>query len=352
MRQLECTECRKSVPAATGFVVNDQYLCEPCANQKVAALQKAKGKLSVVRGQDPTICFKCSADFGSQELPRLAGMNLCSPCQQQIIDFRYPAWLKNAGAVLLLLLVFSLYHGRTYFLAGHSYYKGMKLLESGDAADAVPHFEEALKIGPRSARIIQYAALANIKSGRIERASRIVEGQKFSQDDLFRSLNAEFDRFEQAAKIADEGAKLYSDGKYGEGAQRMHAAAMTFPAFSGFQAQALEMDSGIAFYSKDYDAMVRLSEAAWKQSPDYPSAASLAGAYACVYADRGDTAYRQKALDMMEKSRSFATSKEEKEDFAEWEARFDHRIRTRKILTREQYLALPPAEKSAEAVNQ
>jgi len=37
-----------------------------------------KGKLEVFRGRDPTMCFKCHADFGHQELPAVGGLHACA----------------------------------------------------------------------------------------------------------------------------------------------------------------------------------------------------------------------------------------------------------------------------------
>jgi tetratricopeptide (TPR) repeat protein len=318
-------------------------LCEPCANRKVFELKKAKEPLIVVRGKDPTMCFKCASDFGNQELPLVAGLSVCEPCRQQIMDFRYPKWLKTAGAVLLVLLALSLYHGRSYFLAGHAFYKAKKLLDSGDARGAVPYFEKALRVAPYSPQVAENAALAYLKIGRVEQAYKAVEGQGFKNDDLFRSVKYEFEQWEKAAASADEAMKLYGDAKYKEAAQKMHAAAATYPALPAFESQALSLDIANAFQTGDYDGMVPLAEAAWKKLPDYDSAASLAGAYACVYASRGEEAARQNAMDMMDKARSLAKSNEEQKDLAEWQPRFDHRIQTRKILSSEQYHALFPS---------
>ena len=119
------------MPAAATFVVNGRLLCTSCADTRVVEIQAAKGALEVLRGKDPTICVKCAADFGSTELPLLAGMHLCENCRQQALNLQYPAWLKMAFAMLVLLLAVSFVHGRPYFTAGRSYYKGKKLLESG-----------------------------------------------------------------------------------------------------------------------------------------------------------------------------------------------------------------------------
>src|SRR5262249_2015211 len=149
----------------------------------------------------------------------------CEHCRQSVLDFHYPGWLKTAALVLIALLVLSLFHGRSSFIAGHAYYKGKKLLDSGNAQDAVPYFEQALKVAENSPEVRGNAALAYLKSGQPVEAYKVAKGQKFENDDFYRSLQAEFNRFDGAATKADEARKLFEESKYREAAQRMHEAA-------------------------------------------------------------------------------------------------------------------------------
>ena len=54
---------------------------------------------------------------------------------------------------------------------------------------------------------------------------------------------------------------------------------------------------------------------------------------------------------MMDSARSLVQSKDDQDDLSEWQPRFDHRIQTRKILTREQYYALFPQDPVKESKN-
>jgi tetratricopeptide (TPR) repeat protein len=337
VRRFECPTCQTSGPVASTFTVNGETLCEPCADKRVVELQKSKVKLQVFRGKDPTVCSKCSSDFGNQELPVVAGMHLCETCRQSVLDFHYPTWLKVSAGVLLALLVISLLHGRSYFIAGHSYYKGKKLLDSGNAADAVPYFEKALQVVAKSPEVAGNAGLAYLKSGDPNKAYEVVEGVSFNKDAFYESLKSEFERWDRASTKAEEAAKLFGESRYKEASQRMHEAAVIFPAFPAFTRGAERLDSSVAFYAGDYNTMLTLSEADWAKHPDYGSAAALAGAYACVYASGGDEAMKEKAVAMMAKAKTLASSKEDQSDLDEWEPRFNHRLQTRQIITREQY---------------
>jgi Tetratricopeptide repeat len=351
MQSRRCLDCAKTVEAATTFIVNGRLLCTPCADKKVIEIQAAKGALQVLRGKDPTICFKCAADFGSTELPLLAGMHACESCRQQILNFQYPAWLKMAFAALLLLLGISLVHGRSYFAAGRSYYQGKKLLESGHPVEAVPHFQKALESGTTSADVLQNAALAYLRAGKPEEAYKVVEGHTFEKTALFNSVEAEFTRWAQASEKADKAAQLYKEKRYREAAKSMHEAASAYPELPSFADSADRLDYTVLFDAGDYDGLVTLSEQLWARNHSYESAASLAGAYSCRYAVTGDDAIKQKATEMMNQARSLAKSKDEQDSLSEWQPRFDHRIQTRKVLTRDQYYAQFPQQAAMEGKN-
>src|SRR5262249_28132212 len=107
----------------------------------------------------------------------------------------------------------------------------------------------------------------------------------------------------------------------------------------------------VLFDARDYDGLVTLSEKLWSRHQSYESAAGLAGAYACRYAVTGDDGVKQKAMEMMDKARSLAKSKDEQDDLMEWQPRFDHRIQTRKIVTKEEYDAMFSHELTAEGQN-
>jgi hypothetical protein len=351
MQSRQCSDCLKPVAAATTFVVNGRVLCTPCADKKVVEIKTAKGPLEVLRGKDPTICFKCAADFGSTELPLMAGMHACENCRQQILNFQYPSWLKIAFTALVLLLGISLVHGRSYFAAGRSYYKGKKLLENGQPTEAVPYFQQALESGTTSGDVLQNAALAYLRAGMPEQAVKLVEGRTFEKTDLFRAVESEFNRYVQASTKADHAAQMYKEKNYQEAAKSMHEAAAVYPELPAFAQAANRLDYSVLFDAGDYDGLVTLSEKLWARDQSYDSAASLAGAYACRYAVNGDDEVKRKAVGMMEKAKLLAVSKDDKDDFMEWQPRFDHRIQTRRIVTKEQYDAMFSGKPTTEEKN-
>ena len=240
---------------------------------------------------------------------------------------------------------------RSYFAAGRSYYRGKKLLEIGHPVEAVPHFQKALESGTTSPDVLQNTALAYLRAGMPEEAYKVVEGRTFENTKLFRSVEAEFNRWVQASEKANNAAQLYKEKKYREAAKSMHEAATTYPELPSFSDSADRLDYTVLFDAGDYDGLVALSEKLWARNQSYESAAALSGAYACRYAVTGDNGVKRKATEMIDRARSLAKSKDEQDNLSEWQPRFDHRIQTRKILTREQYYALFPEQPTKEGRN-
>jgi hypothetical protein len=71
-------------------------------------------------------------------------------------------------------------------------------------------------------------------------------------------------------------------------------------------------------------------------APDQPSAlASVASAYACKYATTGDTSFRDKSLEQLERARAAAGAVSE--EFAVYENRIRHRLQSREIITGKEF---------------
>src|SRR5262252_7062039 len=232
---------------------------------------------------------------------------------------------------------------------GYKSHLAKKLLESGHPKEAVPHFQKALESGTTSADVLQNTALAYLRAGMPEEAYKVVEG--FEKNELFHSVEAEFNRFVQASEKANSAAQLYKDKKYREAAKTMHEAATAYPELLSFAESADRLDYTVLFDARDYDSLITLSEKLWAHNHSYESAAALAGAYTCRYAVSRDDEIRRKATNMMDSARSLVQSKDDQDDLSEWQPRFDHRIQTRKILTRDQYYARFPQDPVKESKN-
>jgi ADP-ribosylglycohydrolase len=98
---------------------------------------------------------------------------------------------------------------------------------------------------------------------------------------------------------------------------------------------------GIAFHRRDYDEFARLAQQVSRENPrSAAAAAEVASAYACKYAVTGDPSMRQAALDSLEQARKLKRPNDA--GFPEYENRIQHRLATRMILSRAQFVQQYP----------
>jgi tetratricopeptide (TPR) repeat protein len=138
--------------------------------------------------KDHSICNKCRGDFGDQDLPLVNGMPTCKACQDAPAGIRIPAWILVSGVTCIALTVASYIHSYR-FVRGYiqfqranaaykrdqiqeaaklmseaaqrvpeeagfrdlaCYFRGLELVRTGKAAEAIPVLKESLAIDPQS----------------------------------------------------------------------------------------------------------------------------------------------------------------------------------------------------------
>src|SRR5262249_53684771 len=95
MRNETCAACQAAVPAGQAFAVAGKVLCGKCTEQFIATQPGGRAPAgSITKLVDPTICTKCGADNGSEDLGRIVGAPLCQTCIDFYRNRPYPTWLK------------------------------------------------------------------------------------------------------------------------------------------------------------------------------------------------------------------------------------------------------------------
>ena len=256
----------------------------------------------------------------------------------------YPTWLKAGLLALVALLVVALVHGRRYFSAGRQLYVGEKLVEQGKYAEAVEHLKQTVQIAPGSDKAVLLLAKAALLSGEPNTALDAVHGHSnglgFEQDGDVQEVQSLFARTKPAIDKANKAMELAPQpGKAAEAASLMHQAAEEYPEMKALRDALPYYDAGAAFERKDYDQFVSLSELGAKEQPDSAEpAGELASAYACKFAVTGDPVWRQKAEEMLEKSRQLShKSAEEQKAFDEYAERTRYRLSSREIIDKTEY---------------
>ena len=261
-----------------------------------------------------------------------------------IKDWDYPVWLKISLAFLLLLLVVALAHGRQYFRAGKSMYRGERLVEQGKYSEALPHLKETLVVAPNSDKASLLTAKAALMIGDVASADKALHGHEDGhyedgQDAQFVEVNNLWTRANQALEKADQAGKLaQQDGNSAQAAKLMHEAAGLYPQLPGLAFAAQSLDAGTAFERADFDSFLKISESMWKEQPGAETAAQLASALSCKYATTGIIPFRKRAVKMMKKARQLAQGDPEAiKSLDEYAPRIQYRLDSRRIITKNEY---------------
>ena len=144
------------------------------------------------------------------------------------------------------------------------------------------------------------------------------------------------DSFLQAFASFHGGVDAFLNDKNDEAVRLLkNADAVLDPSFEvGFFL--LQATSYKAFDEKDYESYISLSmEFAERYTEAPQSQFALVSAYACQYAITGNSEFREKALQALEKSRPLMA---DNPSFAEFEQRMMHRLITKDIISREEFV--------------
>lgn len=345
MRQATCCVCGLTTTVRSFYSMNGKTYCEPCVWKAAREARDAGQPGDYVAFEDNSICRRCGAYSGdTSDHPVVGKLPLCSNCAPQVSDWPYPAWLKASLAVLLVLLMVALAHGRQYFRAGRTMYIGERLVEEQHYEKALPYLQETLKIAPESDKAVLLAAKAALAIGDVEDADKAIQGHNgghFQDADSreFRNVKETWDRANQAFEKAGQASKLeLQDGHAAEAAQLMHEAASLYPESRGLVVMAETFDEGTAFEAKDYDKFLTIAQKQWKEQPSSVTAGAVASALACKYAATGDPQYRQQAEEMLKASRQkVGSDPAEQKNFQEYAERTHYRLDSRQIISKTEY---------------
>lgn len=339
-----CSECARSLSANEAYELNGKVYCGPCVQAAAQRAKDAGQPVSVTRFVDKSICPRCNTYIGEGGGVAAGPVRLCLPCSELVQNWPYPQWLKLSLAGLLLLLVFALAHGRQYFQAGKNLYRGELLVEGGKYAEALPYLKNTMKIAPDSDKGALLTAKAALLSGDVYTAHLVLtghEGGHFQNGDTpeFREVDALWKRATSALDEIDKAQKLSAeDGKEEEAARLIHHAATTYPELPHMNLLLDQFDAGVDFANKDYDGFLALADKTWKALQVTGTAAMLASALACKYAETGDPSFRQRSEDMLAKARELSNNDKQNVDYlAEFEPRIRYRLESRKIITKTEY---------------
>jgi tetratricopeptide (TPR) repeat protein len=345
MRQATCCQCGLTTTVRSFYSMGGKNYCEPCVWKAAREAREAGQPAEYAPLPDFSVCQRCSAYSGDgSDYAVVRNLALCPTCLATISNWPYPQWLKVSLAVLLLLLGFALVHGERYFHAGRTLFKGERLVEEHNYAQALPYLKETLAIAPESDKAVLLAAKAALEIGDVETAQQAIhahDGGHFAdaEDRDFLEVKSMWERAVAAFEKANAATKLGNqEGHAGEAAKMMREAMELYPQGQGFASLVNAYDGGSAFEAKDYDRFLSIAQKAWQQYPSADTAAVYSSALACKYAVAGDPSYRKQSEWMLGVAREKTGSDpSELKAFEEYAERIRYRLESRQIISKTEY---------------
>jgi tetratricopeptide (TPR) repeat protein len=344
MREGTCSGCGLTAPIRNFYSISGKLYCEPCSWKEERAAAERGEKLEKISVVDGSVCARCKSraeDTGSADFPVFKGIPFCPNCQQLIQNWPYPGWLKASLAALLILLAIALVHGRKYFHAGRLLYAGEQFVEQGKYQAAEPLLKEADDLAPQSDKASLLLVKAALHVGDLSTAQKALQAHdagRYETSDESQEVVGFWNRATNAIEKAQKASELETQGKPEEAEALMRQAAAEYPELPQLAAEIPYFEGSTAFYHRDYDRLLSIAEAMWKEQPTSSSAGSLAGSLACKYAATGDPSFRTRAEEMLEKSRQLAQGNPgAQQSYQEYAERIEYRLRTREIIDKLEY---------------
>jgi hypothetical protein len=292
MKRANCEHCSSTdLPLNDTLKINDKTTCPPCYDTHFKDHADLKS-MTVIAGIDPTVCFSCGTDNGELELPRISVHPVCAGCLEDIRNRTFPKWVKGFFIALLVIVVFS-------FWWNSRFYTGYRQMKLANAAFASGEFDHAAVFAAEAGEHMpEVAGIGYMRA--------FYNGVSLLQNDNPTEALEEFNRCKDFLTDDYRVNELMTQAKIGAGFDTRN-----YALFLEGAGENLEADSTLA-----------------------NSWATVASAYACLYAQNGDEESKQHALHHLDKARMIDSTDIELTDYYNF---IEHRLYTREILRREDF---------------
>ncbi|MFO0917148.1 MAG: hypothetical protein U0872_02405 [Planctomycetaceae bacterium] len=290
MMTVKCHHCGVESPRRETLTIKDQITCDVCAEQVVEECSETLTQADVVRNIDPTVCSWCSFDGGQTELGTVAALPTCEPCEARMRNWPLPGWIKLAFVTLTILGVLS-------FLFNVRHVQGAFAARAGKRAFASGNLDLA----------VEKARLA---------ANKVPE-------------------FKQYRLLADlfEGIRLLSQDEPAEALKKLQSIAQEAPNDPMVKDLMTSAEISLAFEQHNYDRFLELAQRQQAAHPqDRRGDFQVASALACKYAETGSAEFRDAA-----EKRLNDLGADRDPDETDYRQRIQHRLTTRRIISRQQF---------------
>jgi tetratricopeptide (TPR) repeat protein len=293
MKQTECNSCNnKNIPVNETITIDEKDFCNSCFESNFSDQEKLKGK-KVEKKYDPTICSACAKDFENLELNKIGVYPHCQDCETQINNRVFPNWVKGFFIGVILIVLFSFCWNWQYYDAYSKIKESNAYFDKGDFVNATKLMQKASKEVPE------------------------VEDLKV--------LSAYYNGFELLAKNDNEKALSQFTSCLGK-----------VPPDYNLNFFINQAKIGVTFDKKDYDGFLAASKEMLKiDSTSANSYASVASAYACIYASRNDESAKTHSFEYLKKAKAIDSTSAESKFYYNF---LEYRMYAHKVINREEFI--------------
>jgi hypothetical protein len=297
MQEVDCDRCQATLPRSESWTVLGSTVCESCGNELIGAHQEPLAAGEVQKNVDATLCHCCQHDTG-EEWPLLCGVPTCPACDARMRNYPYPTWIKVSFVALVALGIASFLYNYRFADALFASRRANKAWAAGDVDRAADQMERAAKLVPE---------VADFRLGA----------------DLFR------------------GIQLVRDDRPKEALPLLVRVQQADPDEPMLRTLLLQTELSAAFDDKQYDVMVLKALALAEAQPDNRTGKyAVASAYACRWAETGDKAFKEKALEALAEAEKIGGGDDNPAvvaAYASFRQRILFRLATREIITTKQF---------------
>jgi tetratricopeptide (TPR) repeat protein len=292
MRKTECSNCdNKNVPVNETITIDEKDFCNTCFESNFSDQEKLSGK-KIEKKHDPTICSACTKDFGEIELNKIGLYPHCPDCESNVKNRVLPTWVKAFFAAIILIVLFSFYWNWQYYDAYTDIKESNAYFDKGDFENASKLMTKASKEVPE---VEDLKVLSNYYSG-------------------FHLLKK--DKSEQALN-------------------KFTACLGKVPPEYNLNFFINQAKVGVSFDKKDYDGFLAASKEILKiDSTSADSYASVASAYACIYATKNDESAKLHSYEYLKKASAIDSTSAESKFYYNL---LEYRMYAHQIISREEF---------------
>lgn len=293
MRKIDCDICdKKNIPLNETLKIDNKVYCTDCLESNFPNQDDLKNK-DVVREFDPTVCSSCGKDFGNFELKKISIYPICDDCEIELKNKTFPLWVKAFFVGILIIVIGS-------FAWNWKYYQAYNYIQESNAFFDRGDFEKGADL--------------------MKKASENVP----EVEDL-RTIYQYFHGIEL----------LYKD-KGTEALAEFNLCKDKLPEDYNINSLIIQAKIGDSFDKKDYEGFLEATKEYLALDSTYAAAyASVASAYACIYADQGQEDAKNNTFLYLNKAKAIDDSTAEMNEYYNM---IEYRIYSKKIIRREEFV--------------